>query len=1282
MPNIKISDLPPITLPAVGDESFFEVQTVEAGQDVSRKISLDEIVSTTGLDASFLTVSANAQLPNERVLTAGTDISLVDTGPNGTLTINATAAGVSFPLLAPDGTAGAPSYSWSTAPTTGIHLIASNLMGFSILGTTNWEMGGLFQAANNAGPAISNTAVSGTVPGLLPAQQDPNTGIGSNTLDQLSLIAGGAEIARATAAFNANQFAIIQSGSTSVPELTSLADPDTGFRWTGGNQLTFIGSGSRAWHFTSARFFSEFSQGPALLNVTADNDVPTVLADQSDADTGIGSSGNDEMSLIAGGVESIRIDETAGAIQVIVDPGLTNTSDATPPLAFGGGTVGFRSPDSDQIFVILSGAEQWGFTTTNFRASIANGPALQFVAPSGTVPSLLPNKGDTDTGIGQSAADEVSLIGGGVEAVRFAELSSQIIQTNSNHVGLTASVTQTQAGGLALLSSYNEIATVANSGDALTAFGVKEGDRLVVVNNGVESLQLFPAVGDNIGGGVDAAISIDSGDTAVFIGRDATNWDTLQNSSVSGGAFAGLGTWRYRTEITSPPADGQIRFNNADPTLATELFMAETNVGGTDVGNFLNLLTAGSLLYIQNRSDGDNFFVVEISTNVDSGTFRTFGIANIILEGPEPSNNTQMAIVAVESGAGGGGGDVFKVGTPVDNQVGVWTGDGTIEGTTNFTFDDSAKTFGFGGGATIFSGASTYSFQDGNLSLDGESTIIPVLSIIQGGINNQALSLTPTAMVFNHDAGGLVFNISGNLARWEFETALRVTNAAGTDWIEQDHDGTDYNFAANLTTDINFTGLTGRIMQDAETLAFLSEITGDVAKVGTPVDNQVGVWTGDGTIEGTTGLTYDGSALAVTGNITVTGTVDGIDIATDVAANTAKVTNATHTGQVTGATALSLAVAAITDQPAAGALIGADTFLVNDGGVLSEITATQMATFFGGGIPGTVTNSMLRFDGADFIEETQVQVTAAGVFSVLDASLADSISISHNGAAGTIASVGSTALNFTGVATQYSFDNNVVVAGDITVAGGNRLIVLDAVATDSVVIDHDGTDGNIVSTLTADLNFTGVSVGYKFDESIYITEKTTANADFAGLGQFWVRDDVPNTPMFTDDAGTDFVLNTGTANDVVQARRTTGFILTTAFVDVTLDTTDVESDAAVLDHDLVTNTDNIIIGVTGTYKVSYEVDIEVDTLGESTITADGRVRVNDGGVGLPGSDALCGAFSDGSIIADFMQNHLSQSFYVELTSGDFITLQLEKVEIGGTDTYTATRVLFTAERCL
>jgi len=55
--------------------------------------------------------------------------------------------------------------------------------------------------------------------------------------------------------------------------------------------------------------------------------------------------------------------------------------------------------------------------------------------------------------------------------------------------------------------------------------------------------------------------------------------------------------------------------------------------------------------------------------------------------------------------------------------------------------------------------------------------------------------------------------------------------------------------------------------------------TGDVTKVGVPLDNEIGVWTGDGTLEGDTALTFDGSTLGVTGDITVTGTVDGIDVA-------------------------------------------------------------------------------------------------------------------------------------------------------------------------------------------------------------------------------------------------------------------------------------------------------------------------------------------------------------------------------------------------------------------
>lgn len=53
-----------------------------------------------------------------------------------------------------------------------------------------------------------------------------------------------------------------------------------------------------------------------------------------------------------------------------------------------------------------------------------------------------------------------------------------------------------------------------------------------------------------------------------------------------------------------------------------------------------------------------------------------------------------------------GGGDVLKVGTPVDNQVGVWTGNGTIEGKAGFTYDDGTTTMTVTNfGATTWTGA-------------------------------------------------------------------------------------------------------------------------------------------------------------------------------------------------------------------------------------------------------------------------------------------------------------------------------------------------------------------------------------------------------------------------------------------------------------------------------------------------------------------------------------------------------------------------------------------------
>ena len=60
-----------------------------------------------------------------------------------------------------------------------------------------------------------------------------------------------------------------------------------------------------------------------------------------------------------------------------------------------------------------------------------------------------------------------------------------------------------------------------------------------------------------------------------------------------------------------------------------------------------------------------------------------------------------------------------------------------------------------------------------------------------------------------------------------------------------------------------------------------TEGTGGVSKVGTPVNDQVGIWTGDGTIEGTSAVTFDGSTLLVEGEVAINGKITQHELSAD-----------------------------------------------------------------------------------------------------------------------------------------------------------------------------------------------------------------------------------------------------------------------------------------------------------------------------------------------------------------------------------------------------------------
>ncbi len=93
--------------------------------------------------------------------------------------------------------------------------------------------------------------------------------------------------------------------------------------------------------------------------------------------------------------------------------------------------------------------------------------------------------------------------------------------------GLTASTTQTQ-GQQALTKDINEISVCANANDTVTLpSATAYGRSIRIINNGAQTLKIFPASGDNLGAGVDTSTTLASGANVCYTNYDSTNWENI-----------------------------------------------------------------------------------------------------------------------------------------------------------------------------------------------------------------------------------------------------------------------------------------------------------------------------------------------------------------------------------------------------------------------------------------------------------------------------------------------------------------------------------------------------------------------------------------------------------------------------------------------------------------------------------------------------------------------------------------------------------------------------------
>ena len=180
----------------------------------------------------------------------------------------------------------------------------------------------------------------------------------------------------------------IGAGSTAIPDNTSTAldiestdakdyiTVDT----TDGDEKLMLGTGTRQdmMRFYGANGIIDGNTGTYGINsiATASATVPPLLPNKNDQDTGIGAAGADQLSLIAGGVEGIRIEEasgtarpmTIGSVATALDGTFTATNGSTA-ISSGSSTAVTTQLHVGSAIEIFEGSTSRGVFTVSAIAS-------------------------------------------------------------------------------------------------------------------------------------------------------------------------------------------------------------------------------------------------------------------------------------------------------------------------------------------------------------------------------------------------------------------------------------------------------------------------------------------------------------------------------------------------------------------------------------------------------------------------------------------------------------------------------------------------------------------------------------------------------------------------------------------------------------------------------------------------------------------------------------------------------------------------------------------------
>ena len=113
--------------------------------------------------------------------------------------------------------------------------------------------------------------------------------------------------------------------------------------------------------------------------------------------------------------------------------------------------------------------------------------------------------------------------------INLKELTTGFLKGNTKGLGLVADTGSIQ-GGQVLVSSFNVIDTSGTAGNAVTLPAVFNAGTIIFIKNGsaTNSVDVFPALGDDLGGGANTAAALAAQKGICYIGTVANStWEPL-----------------------------------------------------------------------------------------------------------------------------------------------------------------------------------------------------------------------------------------------------------------------------------------------------------------------------------------------------------------------------------------------------------------------------------------------------------------------------------------------------------------------------------------------------------------------------------------------------------------------------------------------------------------------------------------------------------------------------------------------------------------------------------